>query len=312
MPLLSHLTLRIPFHAVHGVSWQLLRRILKLPNLRHLSLDNFIPSPTRFASDKLNLHAIGPITSFSYTVFNSRNPYRLPSESEALSLILRTLHNSLEILVLPSEPAPLTEMFELEWPLLRELRLRGERWDIPDTPIVSLLSCMPNLRVLVLELTHPEEMAEQAMWPHGDTDTGPFPCPNLEQLTLANPLPHDELWTHLPHSIHTLSLCSCPPYTHRGWHMRPTPGPYRGSRYRFPLLSSTELLSILTRCPTPHMRALEIEYGANHAEWALLRYVASAYPGLTTLQIRRYRAEGEGDILLVRHVSCSLRSRHLI
>ena len=178
---------------------------------------------------------------------------------------------------------------------------------MPDAPIASLLSCMPNLRILVLELTQVGNMDERVVWPRGDT--GPFPCPNLEHLTLANPLPHDDLWAHLPRTIHTLSLCSCPPYTHRGWHARHTPGVYHTPQYKFPLLSATELLSILQRCQTPYVKTLEIEYRADHSEPALLQYVASSYPDMATLQVRRYRANARGSIVVGRHETDSSRSR---
>ncbi|KAI0787843.1 hypothetical protein C8Q74DRAFT_638548 [Fomes fomentarius] len=192
IPLLCSLKLIADAPVIHGVSWSFVRTNLKLPTLRSLYLCGLIPSPTRLPSDNLNIKSkeLAPLTFFSYTVTFPRKPCPFPAEEEALALILSRLHGTLQTLILPSEPAPMQSMFKWGWPRLRELRLRGAQRTTPGVPLFSLLSCMPQLRILVVELTLSSGEEQRCFWPADDRLT-PFPCPELEQLTLANPVVHD-------------------------------------------------------------------------------------------------------------------------
>ncbi|KAI0696489.1 hypothetical protein C8T65DRAFT_516121, partial [Cerioporus squamosus] len=214
-----------------------------------------------------------------------RDPYSRSSEIEALDRVLRFLHPSLETLSLPAEPSPMETIASLDWPRLRELRLRGLRWTAPKLPIVGLFSRMTNLRVLSLELMEEEGASATALWPRGFPAS--YPWPYLENLSASHPDPEDEIYAHLPPTMQTLMLRSWPHQCIRSW-QKVNYDPDTLRPYRPPPSPST-MLRVLQRCYTPHLCMLGVEYYSDYAEFSLLSHIASNFPLLTTLELHRYR-----------------------
>ncbi|KAI1792110.1 hypothetical protein LXA43DRAFT_887974 [Ganoderma leucocontextum] len=302
MPSLAKLSLRTDIGVVHGPVWTFLQFALSLPRLRELEMTGLTFCPVVLPTETLELEegACAPLTAFRYEAILTRDRrYALSVEKDALTLVLEHVHRTLATLALPSEPTPILLMSRCDWPNLRELKLRGMRWAEPRTPIVLLFANMPRLRSLALELVVPEDAIPEAIWPPGLPPDTAFPWPELEELTIANPDPDDELFVHLPPCLRTLALPSCPRKCVKEWLWR-----YEPRRQWFPhtyhVLSASNLLGVLARCPASRLNHLEIEYGADEKECDLLRQLAIAFSDLSSLTLYRYRRSEE---LVVRVVS---------
>ncbi|RDX46250.1 hypothetical protein OH76DRAFT_1465503 [Lentinus brumalis] len=294
MPYLSAIVVR-PIHSHwfgHGLSWDTLCGFLSLPQLSRLVLEHVHICPRPPDAAALQLQPCTPISSFEYLLPNIRDPYGRLSETEALDRVLRFLHHSLETLSLPAEPAPIITISSLDWPRLRELRLRGLRWTTPTLPIVGLFARMPNLRVLSLELMEGEGVSATALWPRGFPAS--YPWPYLESLSVSHPDPEDEIYAHLPPTLRTLMLQSWPHQCIRRW-QEVNYEPDRLRSYSPPISSST-LLRVLQRCDSPDLRMLGVEYCSDYTEVSLLSHIASNFPRLTALEFHRYRPNGDAEI----------------
>ena len=298
MTALRHITLASSKSKVlHGVRWHTLKAILSLPRLEEFSLHGLLFSPLLPVSvsvDELECPTLQHIKSFKYEVpsfrvssWGTRERYPFQSEEEILWRVLHRLCPTVETLVLSSEPAPIRTMTQWEWPKLRELRLTGEHWTEPLTPIVLLLATMPHLLRLSLELTLVRGQLSQAppLWPRGYN--GVFPWPDLTHLLLSHPHPEDELFAHLPPALRSLSLCSLP---HKSEKLLLDGSSSVHHRYKYVVLDSSEMRNILQRCRLPQLTHLELEYNAGERENDLLEYLAVAFPLLTSLKVHRYRA----------------------
>ena len=96
-------------------------------------------------------------------------PQHFPPERDALADVLRRLHDTLEVLHLPSLSARSTRYL---WSLgpacgMRELVLQGELPENIRGPFIALLSGMPKLRVLHLKFALPLDVEPQVVWPPG-------------------------------------------------------------------------------------------------------------------------------------------------
>ncbi|PIL28115.1 hypothetical protein GSI_09766 [Ganoderma sinense ZZ0214-1] len=298
MPSLAKLSLYTHSGVLHGPSWTFLRFALSdLPRLREFEMTGLTFCPLVLPPESLELETCAPLTAFRYEAILTRGrKFAVSAEKDALSLVLGQVHDTLVTLALPSEPAPVALMSRCTWPNLRELKLRGTRWAEPRTPIVLLFATMPHLRSLVLELVVPEDASPEAIWPPGLPQSTEFPWPELEELTVANPHPSDELFTHLPPSLRTLALPACPRKCARPWLWQ-----FEDGRHWFPrvptfhLSLGSDVLGILERCSrsASRLRHLEIEYGADEREGDLLRHIGVAFPDLTSLSLYRYRQSEE-------------------
>ncbi|RDX40630.1 hypothetical protein OH76DRAFT_1412851 [Lentinus brumalis] len=56
------------------------------------------------------------------------------------------------------------------------------------------------------------------------------------------------------------------------------------------------LLRILRSCYTPHLRKLGVEYCSDGNEVSLLSHIVSNFPRLTSLELHRYKLDGDDDI----------------
>ncbi len=284
-----------PHAFAHGLSWETFCSFLSLPQVSRLIVDWLYICPIPPAAVALQLHSWTRLTYLEYIVPTIRQPYSRPSESDALDRVLQFLHSSLETLALPTEPMLMDRIAVLDWPRLRELNLRGLRWTSPESPPVVLFACMPNLRALSLELMEREGASTTALWPPGLPAS--FPWPFLDNLSVSNPDPEDEIYAHLPPTMQTLMLRSWPHQCIRRW-QEVNHEPEELTPYRPPPCSSASL-RILRRCYTPYLRKLGVEYFSDYAESSFLSYIASTFPYLTTLELHRYRSDPNAEIPVV-------------
>ncbi|RPD69969.1 hypothetical protein L226DRAFT_595911, partial [Lentinus tigrinus ALCF2SS1-7] len=279
MPRLKSISVRLECREVHGIRDDVAAALLSVPQVCdvHIYLYLFCPRQP-FPRDALQ--DMPPLTSFRY----EKNPFHYPprvhpSEAETIGLIVSQLHATLEVLNLPIEATPLDVMSRLDWPHLRHLTLYGDRPTRTSVPIIAVLSRMPMLRILILQLTILPNMDRQCVWP--PTWHMADPLPELEELTVTHPHPEDLLFSNLPRTIRRLSLSCAPRYSLQTWH----PDDY--SRWMSPLPSASELLGIMSKSSLPHLAFLDIEYGPDTNEARLLEYISDAYPHLRSIELHR-------------------------
>lgn len=281
----------------HGIPWPVVEAVLTVPHLREFSCNGhaFAPRSTPLR-DPQALDSLAALTSFRYTRPDFRTiPRTYESEVAALGLVLRQIHRSLEFLELPTESTPLSDIFDLSWPCLRELRFRGELdlAAISSMPPISALAHMSALRTLDSRISSPEGTS-QTIWPAGYQ--AEWPWPHLQHLTVSFPSVDDQIYQHLPDTLRSLNLQYYPHLSTDLW-QRETEA---DRMWRFPPSTSSDILRILRACATPYLDRLELEYHEDESEENLLQHIAATYPLLTFLKIRRYRAPGAPAVDVVR------------
>ncbi|EIW53570.1 uncharacterized protein TRAVEDRAFT_99591, partial [Trametes versicolor FP-101664 SS1] len=285
MPKLHSITLGLEYRTVHGIPWPVLQFILSLPQLREFSVrfHHFAPKTPQ---EDVHLACPAPLTSFEH-ILNDRRPHNTlydpgDGEEHAISVVLSGVHKTMERLVLTTEIAPLRAICTtLDWPNLRELRLRGEPRTVgdPPLPIIALFAHMSRLRILDLKLSEPAESPPTPLWPLRYKST--FPWPELQELTVSFPVNKDRIYANLPATLRTLTLQCFPHVTskYRQYGAEGVSGP----------IQSSSLLQILRRCKLPLLSSLELEYREDDEDDELLYHLGAAFPALRKLKVRRYR-----------------------
>lgn len=292
MPRLQNV--RVQHNWLYGIPLCIMQVILSVPQLKGLEitelLDRKEPIP-----EGLRL-AIPPLQRFHY--INYRVPPRkTPMETALLTSVVTQASASLRTLSISSEPAPPLDTFsQYQWPHLREFRVKGERTYSASATAISLFAGMHSLHTLVLELALPVGLGRQLLWPKA-TNVTAFPWPNLRTLLVTYPHPDDEIYSRLPATLCSLSLRCWP----RHYIMRELPAEALEYvlKWHSPILTSSELLSIVRRGQSDHIVDLDIEYEQDEREEELLFFLPLAYPNLTKLTLHRYRFPEKGDIDIV-------------
>ena len=295
MPRLRSVHLEAYAQEKHGIAWDSIAAILSTPQLRRFGLMTFLLCP-REAPSETQADALAPITTFRYDQRVLRSFLRTyPAQRDTLAFLLPRLHRSLESLHLPSEIAPMAALSATQWPRLRELSLSGEfRPDAEyPTPLVSLFSGMPGLRILNLAFALPRGVTRKqlVLWPEGyrHSDASQLPWPDLESLTLSFPDPEDRIFSRLPPSLRRLSLRCTPRHCLHLW---------EGDKYDYyssPILYSSEMLEILTKISAPLLDYLQLEYIADDADDDLLRCISGKFPNVRSLEIQRFLASRDSE-----------------
>ena len=218
-----------------------------------------------------------------------------------VGLLTQRLCGSLTTLELPLESFDLYVMSHNRWPCLHELRLTGEYSSL--IPLVSILHNQPVLRVLQLKLTPLAGSNMPPIWPprYVFTDERCPSWPELDTLTISYPHADDELFSHVPPTMRSLSLRCWPHHSTYQW----TGGHHHDwinieQRWSCSVPTSSYLLRLLKRCgPLLRLEHLEIEYRADDQDAALLSHITTAFPSLASLKIYRYRATGDIDVPVV-------------
>ncbi|KAI0755197.1 hypothetical protein C8Q80DRAFT_1266684 [Daedaleopsis nitida] len=311
MPYLSELSMaaRGVHNHGHGISSRLVSVVLSLPQLTLLDLFRVYCSPKlpEGESEHPQYPTSTSLTVFKYRLLEDRRPWRLPGEEKSLDLLVRAACGSLERLSLPAEPAPILTISLLQWPRLRVLRLYGERWITPNTPIIVLFSNLAALEELVLNLVEPVGVDARAVWPPGTTTS--FPWPLLQRLSLSHPSAHDMIYSHLPPTLRTLSLR---PWEHRCMRMKAERlYEERHLRPAFPFPEPSTITRILREIQHSYITELEIEYQVDETaskqdEQDMFHTVTAQLPHLTSLEIHRCRSTMLGDVP-VREIARALR-----
>ncbi|RPD54810.1 hypothetical protein L227DRAFT_511103, partial [Lentinus tigrinus ALCF2SS1-6] len=309
MPRLRSITLyQNPFNDEdsHGISWPTLSGMLSIPTLRTLKIDRLHVCPALRPSDELYIVSVAPLASFEYLLGKPALSVIIEwpvlvkpdyaAEMKALSTALGAVHESLEVLSLPTPSVPIHIFSMHTWPRLRRLVLRGEPSDSLMSSLLSGISHLPFLKSLVLKFSATVQVRPGVLCRSEDAIA--FPCPALEELVLTYPDPADQVFDHLPSTLIALSLCCWRHLYHeflspyRFW--IPSDGPLFAL-----LLSSTDMCRVLCRSQTPMLVRLTLEYRADDGDEALLHHIVQAYPRLTYLKFIRYRPRGVDTVPVV-------------
>ncbi|KAI0328301.1 hypothetical protein GY45DRAFT_1017639 [Cubamyces sp. BRFM 1775] len=292
LPLLHAITFKYTYSC--GVPWKLLESMFSVPRLRSFQLLDRIPRDEPVPDDLW--FSIAPkLEHFCYIDprdYRAHPRYTAVEVALLLSVVTQA-SDSLRTLTMSAEAAPSLKVFsQLMWPHLRELRLKGERPQGWQAPIVPALAGLRALDTLVLEFALPLGTKPQLLWQE-EIETA-LPWPALKTFSVTYPHPDDEIYSHLPSTLRTLALRCWPRhYIIREWSdisMEDT------LRWHSPVLRASELLSICRRIQSDHMADLDIEYEQDQQEEELLHFLPYAYPKLTKLTLHRYRLPEEGDI----------------
>ncbi|KAI0643816.1 hypothetical protein C8Q79DRAFT_871502, partial [Trametes meyenii] len=282
-----------------GVPWTAILKCLSYPRITSISfrddsLWTCVPPPA-VSLGLLSVDSQLGLTNLYYFVDEWRDVESVMAkrdiqaartlESSYLRALVLRMSNTAESLTLPIDTAPLIEMSKMDWPRLTALSLTGQ-W-IDSTSLQALLFRMPNLRNLSIlasqhrGIPHPLVLTE-----------GLKQRLRLHSLTIAYPNPEDEIFASLGEELTCLSLRDSPryylyPQCTEDWMLE---------SMETPLLTSTDVLSIIRRITAPRLWKLELVYRADEAEFELLRHLSLAFPLLQQIELHRYKALDDDSI----------------
>ncbi|TFY61766.1 hypothetical protein EVG20_g6930 [Dentipellis fragilis] len=307
-------------HFQWGVTWDSLQSVLAAPNVHVLEIEEPFSAwrQTFTIPDGGQSHFC--LTEFVYTGHYPQPPresYRMAMRKESdpvhnwcyLNALILSLHQTLEVLRVPSVMAPLPVMATVEWPRLRELTLDGDNYYGDESALFSRLCArMPRLRVLDLHLRH-KFHSQTIVWPSGVPLTPSFG--NLKKVFLPYPDPNDSFYLHLPSTLQHLHLVDRPRYYHFKAERQDVLNMYA----RPDLITATDLLRTLKQLQGAFtsLQVLEVAFEVDGHERALVDHIVTAFPNLQLLQLHWYRPAGgsASDIeSTVRSISQNLSALH--
>ncbi|TFK82596.1 hypothetical protein K466DRAFT_666413 [Polyporus arcularius HHB13444] len=224
-------------------------------------------------------------------------------ELRHLGPIVLGMHLSATSLSSPVDAVPLAAMSKLSWPKLADLNLSGRyRNQSHARDLQQFCSCLDSLRSIVLHVTQPVGCARAPIF--GRRPTRALDTSQLQSLSVAYPDPDDAILSQSCSALRRLALRDYPRYYLQGSPRHEI----ENKDLAVPILSSSECLRILTRMAPLSLQHLELVYGADQAEEALLLHVASSYPRLEAIQLHQYRTSRGSEALHFRRIADILAS----
>ncbi|EIM89466.1 uncharacterized protein STEHIDRAFT_153328 [Stereum hirsutum FP-91666 SS1] len=274
--------------------------VLTAPRLRALHVIDQVAYSEPSLSDGQLSSKIPPIPTSVIELRWTRDQFifardaQISDEAAVIRSLAFLLRLSVQALSLPIESAPIRELSTLTWPHLTDLSLTANRPSsiIPLTgDFPSIITNMPRLTVFSLMLPQASSaLRSTIVFPNSSTTTPPLEC--LRSMTLAYPNPEDLIFDHLPASLWHLSLTDCP----RHYLSLDGPNPVRVYNYSSPIITSSELRSIIDRCKTPALKSLEVVYQADKLEVETLGLIARKFSQLHTLKLFRYTSSDDDPV----------------
>ncbi|EJD37653.1 hypothetical protein AURDEDRAFT_146993 [Auricularia subglabra TFB-10046 SS5] len=203
-------------------------------------------------------------------------PDILPAHFSCLERLLTTLWSQLECLTLYGEGLRSSLIAAYHWPVLRDFAVIG-RSPILDTPWMHVLQRMPQVQSFTL-LTDAFD-GRTPICPSALTPT--FNVAQLRRLSLSFPRPDDAIFSYLSPDLVELALRDAPRYYNVRWEYY--------DKSSEPILSCPNVMHIFGAFSACGLRALELVYLEDEFETDMLATVAQACPGLTMIELHRYR-----------------------
>ncbi|OSD07118.1 hypothetical protein PYCCODRAFT_796894 [Trametes coccinea BRFM310] len=266
--------------------------VLSHPQLRTFDVTGPLYAPR---STNVPTFTAAPLTCYRQVVSDFRRTRYSLADSLLLCVVVNQpqVMESLEVLEVPSEFAPIALIAERRWPRLKRVALRGENWRF-DRPVVDVMSQMPALQELVLTLAHPNRTNLHRLCP--PDWASPLPWPELKTLSLTYPDPSDPIFSWLPTTLRHLVL-SCWP-RHFFFQRSETRLTMNDLGWGSPIQNSSAMVNILRRCQCSQLDSLEIEFVGSESDMELFRLIADAFPDLSSLTMFRYRPQHTTAVLV--------------
>ena len=216
--------------------------------------------------------------------------------AKSLSALVPATHATVVHLALPMQSAPLLSMAELCWPHLREFVLTGRYVDFDQADSLPVfLSSLPHLQVLSVLIARDDIISRAPIL--GQNPSPSTVLSGLRSLEVAYPATDDSIFSINTTHLRRLSL--------RDWPRHYTKFAYQRSYTNYwasPILNSEETLAVLHRMDLPKLTSLELAYEVQElrSDDDLLAYIGHTFPGLTYLELHRYRADREASLDHVR------------
>lgn len=309
-PLMKNLrTVCLSEFTVCGPWRELLESVFLAPVLQSLQIRN---SPWQTYAEIFDTHDIAT-PSLREFVYHAPFAFRKTQQDNArrgmaqraveLSILRPLIHSfraSLETLELPAEL--FFDVFDGEFPLLRELRVEG--YGPSDSQWVRLLRLAPRLRVLNVRLVPGDAVCLV------DGKAEAFDViDRLHSISLSNPSPRDLIFRLLPSTLTDLALTAYPDHT--------TTADLARCSLPKDIISCPDLLCILKSLSVPHLRSLAISYkwDRHRSQEQVLRYIARAFPGLDVLELNQYHTPANMQKTCIKQIkesfACLSRLRSL-
>ncbi|KAI8983360.1 hypothetical protein BD414DRAFT_490684 [Trametes punicea] len=293
-------------NAQGSIPWAVLRQILSVPHVRALRIRGQLLSHLESDRDYHNFPSC-PLEIWHHIRDDRyrQHPRVCLADMRFYRTLAARINDSARSLLIPFEAAPLEVMSSVHWPRLQELQLVGaQNVDVGvEQSLFEVLAGMPKLRRLVLEQAHDAKTLHRPIWPQDSTRS--LSWPDLEELVLSHPHPDDKIFEHLPSSLKHLSL-RCWPRHYLFFHY-PELRSMRCSGWSSPILTSSEMLRVLSVSALTQIARLEIEFVEDDGDSDLFRCLPHAFPRLEYLKIHRYRRQGSRDVP-VEAISAALAS----
>ncbi|TBU27511.1 hypothetical protein BD311DRAFT_778868 [Dichomitus squalens] len=278
-------TLRLSASQVNGIPWEAMQAILAIPQLRALhitgTLDRRLLHPLEIER-RASLPPASPTSLECAPRPYSDYPGSSLAQRRLLGALLQqpSIQHALATLAIPDECLPSDVFCSAQFPRLRDVSLRGRRgvWALLagelHNPHVTALAGIPNLIALELNFAAQETPGRQPIWP-ASSPCATLPWQRLRHLSVSYPDPEDEVYSHLPTTLRSLALRCWPRhYLHTLPHDAEA---MNWMGWSSPVLSASEMLRILRRCPSDRTDALEIEYVADDDnDEELLQFIPQA------------------------------------
>ncbi|PBK95660.1 hypothetical protein ARMGADRAFT_809647 [Armillaria gallica] len=305
-PLMKNLrTVCLSQFTVCGPWRELLESVFLAPALQSLEIRN---SPWQTYAEIFDTHDI-PTPSLREFIYHApfallparkdnarRGMAQRAAELSILRPLIHSFRASLETLELPAEL--FFDLFDTEFPVLRELRVEG--YGPSDSQWVRLLRLAPRLRVFNVRLVPGDVLDEMRL-----VDRMPEASDVIDRLhsiSLSNPSPRDLIFRLLPSTLTDLSLTTYPDHT--------TTADLARCSLPKNIISCPDLLSILKSLSVPHLRSLAISYkwDRHRSQEELLRYIARAFPGLDVLELNQYHTPANMQKTCMKQIKETLSS----
>ncbi|KAI0070962.1 hypothetical protein K474DRAFT_1712865 [Panus rudis PR-1116 ss-1] len=260
-----------------GLHVDLIQDLLTAPNLETLVLEDVFceESPLYDSENTPVLSPLKHIIEQQHCIRNPRFKGTFPIEYdhagytyELRRYILRQVHETMEIIRMPSNRLSLSILSSQTWKAMRELTLYGE-CPVLDAPFISVIQAMPKLRTLKCLIWSFDPIQICPVEP-----TAPVQIPPLQYILLRNVMLDDPFFQQLPGDLLSLSI-------------RSNYDPPRALTF-----TSEEMLHFLGSQTFPHLEHLEMTVVVDSEELSLIRQFHCAFvsfcPNIQDLTICLY------------------------
>ncbi|KAI0315886.1 hypothetical protein OF83DRAFT_1129782 [Amylostereum chailletii] len=277
----------IRFDNLFYIPWSAVMKCFSAPGLSTLEFVHSVVG--EYDATALPFPSSLPVTRIIYT-FRDWVETAKVFELDGPRSLLKLARHSIESLTIPPPNRSELLMTLPSFPRLRELTIQSFRpvSEDLDAFLRSLSPIIARLRTLKVKVALPFDGTRIRLWTTGSSPNTTFQ--QMEDLEICYADPADGIFGRLTDRLRRLSLRDYPRYY---FVIDPFDRNFLKS-WTAPILSSSECLQILKKCPLGLLEDLEIVYKSDDSDADLLQHIAAHCSNLRRLEIHRYRSN-EGD-----------------